>query len=142
MVPSGRNNYEFYRQPTFSGRRYGRHSGHNNNEPTIILGAIQDGNDCRTTVMLRNIPNRITRAQLKAFIDETNFGSYDFIYLRIDFKTGCNVGYAFINFGSAEDIIPFAMARQGRPWPWTPNSFKKAEISYASKCQHIPSRSC
>lgn len=34
-------------------------------------------------VMLRNIPNRVTQAQLKEIVDKTSLGDYDFMYLRI-----------------------------------------------------------
>jgi hypothetical protein len=39
--------------------------------------------------MLRNIPNKINQEMLKGIIDETSFGSYDFMYLRIDFANNC-----------------------------------------------------
>lgn len=32
------------------------------------------------------------------FLNETHMQMYDFVYLRMDFKNRCNVGYAFINF--------------------------------------------
>lgn len=69
---------------------------------------------------------------LKGIIDESSWGKYDFMYLRIDFANDCNVGYAFINFVDPLDIIDFANARGNQRW----NCFKSdkvAEISYASK---------
>jgi len=48
--------------------------------------------------MLRNIPNKVNQAMLKDIVDESSWGKYDFMYLRIDFANDCNVGYAFINF--------------------------------------------
>jgi len=39
--------------------------------------------------MLRNIPNKFTLKMLKEFIDESSFGTYDFVYLRIDFLNKC-----------------------------------------------------
>ncbi|QHO45700.1 uncharacterized protein [Arachis hypogaea] len=44
---------------------------------------------------------------LFAAIDENHHGTYDLMYLPIDFKNKCNVGYAFINMVSPSHIIPF-----------------------------------
>ena len=106
-------------------------------EHCIDVDTIKRGEDVRTTVMLRNIPNRITCHDLKYVLDHTSWGRYDFSYLRIDFARQCNVGYAFINFASPEDIIPFARAYQGREW-YVFNSHKRAQISYASESCHLP----
>jgi len=58
---------------------------------------IQRGEDRRTTLMVKNIPNKYTQKMLLATVDEQLKGTYDFFYLPIDFKNKCNVGYAFIN---------------------------------------------
>ncbi|TPX24788.1 hypothetical protein DIZ76_010231 [Coccidioides immitis] len=108
-----------------------------NNQNYVDIEKIRLGLDVRTTIMLRNIPNKIDQVMLKNIVDETSFGKYDFMYLRIDFANNCNVGYAFINFEDPIDIIDFANARAGRTWNCF-NSDKVAEISYAT----IQGRDC
>jgi hypothetical protein len=44
-------------------------------------------------VMLRNIPNKVDQAMLKEIIDQSSFGKYDFMYLRIDFSNDCKYVY-------------------------------------------------
>ena len=61
--------------------------------PALLMA----GEDKRTTLMVKNIPNKYTQRMLLATIDEQFAGHYDFFYLPIDFKNKCNVGYAFIN---------------------------------------------
>jgi hypothetical protein len=57
----------------------------------------------RTTVMLRNMPNNYTREMLLELVDSMGFAaSYDFAYLPIDFSSQAGLGYAFINFVSAD----------------------------------------
>ncbi|KIX10374.1 uncharacterized protein Z518_01456 [Rhinocladiella mackenziei CBS 650.93] len=111
------------------GRRFNQNGNHN----AIDIVRIRLGIDVRTTVMLRNLPNRVNQQMLKAILDITSFGCYDFMYLRIetDFANNCNVGYAFINF------IDFALARSGKRWNCF-SSDKIAEVSYAA----IQGRDC
>ncbi|OBT66028.1 hypothetical protein VE03_03167 [Pseudogymnoascus sp. 23342-1-I1] len=97
----------------------------------VDVNRIRQGLDVRTTIMLRNIPNKIDQQMLKGIIDETSFGFYDFMYLRIDFANNCNVGYAFINFEDPWHIIDFVETRAGQRWNRY-NSDKVAEVSYAT----------
>lgn len=70
-------------------------------------------------------------------MNESSFGKYDFMYLRIDFANNCNVGYAFINFEDPFSIIEFVNAKAGRRWGCY-HSDKIAEVSYAT----IQGRDC
>ncbi|KAG8532028.1 uncharacterized protein KY384_003664 [Bacidia gigantensis] len=108
--------------------------GHHN---VVDMDRIRAGLDVRTTIMLRNIPNKIDQAMLKDIVDETSLGKYDFMYLRIDFANNCNVGYAFINFEDPIWIVDFVNARAGHRWNRF-NSDKVAEVSYAT----IQGRDC
>ena len=98
--------------------------------------------------MLRNIPNKMdwvrnlpsrsaatklttVQISLKSLLDEVCFGTYDFVYLRIDFKSGCNVGYAFINFADVGGMIALIDRVERRCWT-AYRSSKAAEISYAT----------
>ncbi|CAN1847204.1 Protein MEI2-like 5 [Linum perenne] len=96
----------------------------------LDLDKIMRGEDTRTTLMIKNIPNKYTSKMLLAAIDEKHRGTYDFIYLPIDFKNKCNVGYAFINMVSPSHIIPFYEAFNGKKWEKF-NSEKVASLAYA-----------
>ncbi|KAF4989808.1 hypothetical protein FGRMN_8900 [Fusarium graminum] len=113
--------------------RYGRGPPRGLNN-VVDLEELVAGRDVRTTIMLRNIPNKVDQPLLKRIVDASSFGKYDFMYLRIDFANDCNVGYAFINFVKAEYIIDFVEARANKRW----NCFKSdkvAEVSYAKAIQ-------
>ncbi|XP_007025190.2 PREDICTED: protein MEI2-like 5 [Theobroma cacao] len=96
----------------------------------LDLDKIISGEDTRTTLMIKNIPNKYTSKMLLAAIDENHRGTYDFLYLPIDFKNKCNVGYAFINMLSPSHIVPFYEAFNGKKWEKF-NSEKVASLAYA-----------
>ncbi|CAN6485596.1 unnamed protein product [Victoria cruziana] len=102
----------------------------NKKQYELDIDRILRGEDTRTTLMIKNIPNKYTSKMLLAAIDEHHRGTYDFIYLPIDFKNKCNVGYAFINMIDAMQIIPFYEAFNGKKWEKF-NSEKVASLAYA-----------
>ncbi|XP_010491333.1 PREDICTED: protein MEI2-like 4 [Camelina sativa] len=95
----------------------------------LDVDRILSGKDSRTTLMIKNIPNKYTSKMLLAAIDEFCKGTYDFLYLPIDFKNKCNVGYAFINLTEPENIVPFYKAFNGKKWEKF-NSEKVASLAY------------
>ncbi|KAL6899119.1 hypothetical protein ACP4OV_005777 [Aristida adscensionis] len=102
----------------------------NKKQYELDVERIMRGDDTRTTLMIKNIPNKYTSKMLLAAIDENHKGTYDFIYLPIDFKNKCNVGYAFINMTNPQHIIPFYQTFNGKKWEKF-NSEKVASLAYA-----------
>jgi len=52
----------------------------------------------RTTVMMKNLPNNYTSKMLMELLEDEGFGgSYDLLYLPIDFHSSSGLGYAFLN---------------------------------------------
>ncbi|XP_064985296.1 protein MEI2-like 4 isoform X3 [Musa acuminata AAA Group] len=102
----------------------------NKKQYELDIESIICGEDSRTTLMIKNIPNKYTSKMLLAAIDENHRGTYDFIYLPIDFKNKCNVGYAFINMINPQHIIWFYQSFNGKKWEKF-NSEKVASLAYA-----------
>ncbi|XP_047327757.1 protein MEI2-like 5 isoform X2 [Impatiens glandulifera] len=107
-----------------------RQIGYEMKQFQIDLDKIRSCEDTRTTLMIKNIPNKYTSNMLIAAIDENFKGSYDFFYLPIDLKNKCNMGYAFINMISLSHVIFFYEAFNGKNWE-NFNSEKIASIAYA-----------
>ena len=96
----------------------------------LKIEKILDGSDTRTTVMIKNIPNKYTQKMLLVSIDKHFVGTYDFFYLPIDFKNKCNVGYAFVNFLDCSTIPAFYKEKHGKKWERF-KSEKICAITYA-----------
>jgi hypothetical protein len=96
----------------------------------INLLDILNCKDSRTTLMIKNIPNKYT---ISSFLDEINGNfkdTYDIFYLPIDYVNKCNLGFAFINFVESFHIILFYELYRGKKWKKF-NSDKKCELLYA-----------
>ncbi|TFK44789.1 hypothetical protein BDQ12DRAFT_35519 [Crucibulum laeve] len=97
----------------------------------LNLARIEEGLDTRTTVMVKNIPNKMSDKDLIAYIAKVCPRKIDFLYLRMDFQNGCNVGYAFVNFIHVQDLLLFAKKRLGEKWNMF-SSEKVLQMSYAN----------
>ncbi|OCH88259.1 hypothetical protein OBBRIDRAFT_780412 [Obba rivulosa] len=97
----------------------------------LNIAAIEEGKDMRTTVMIKNIPNKMSDKDLLAFIDRVCPRRIDFLYLRMDFQNGCNVGYAFVNFIAVGDLLHFAKTQLGVKWNMY-SSEKVLQMCYAT----------
>ncbi|XP_062110510.1 protein terminal ear1 homolog [Humulus lupulus] len=105
--------------------------------------------DTRTTVMIKNIPNKYSQKLLlnmldnhcihcneqianedRGGMDDQPFSSYDFVYLPIDFNNKCNVGYGFVNMTSPEATWRLYKAFHLQHWEVF-NSRKICEVTYA-----------
>ncbi|CAK8576618.1 unnamed protein product [Lathyrus sativus] len=93
-----------------------------------VVPVRPDGDE--TTVMIKNIPSKYTRDMIVKFLEnhcmvenakdrengEENTYSFDFVYLPIDFRTGLNKGYAFVNFTEASAAWRFVQTASNQKW--------------------------
>jgi len=86
--------------------------------------------DKRTTIMIKNIPNKYTISSFLAEINVNFKNTYDIFYLPIDYVNKCNLGFAFINFVEPFHIILFYELYRGKKWKKF-NSDKICELLYA-----------
>ncbi|UJO19113.1 Meiosis protein mei2 [Fulvia fulva] len=114
---------------TATGPRY----ANTETEPQCVrVDRINNGMDVRTTVMLRNLPNKWGVTEWKQMLDKYTFGMYDFSYLRIDFGNSYNVGYGFVNFTESRYIGNFLDAWMGQEWEPGHHPEKRVQLSYAT----------
>ena len=87
-----------------------------------------------TTVMLRNIPNKYTRAGLLTALSDFGFdpATCNNLYLPMDTDSGCNLGYAFLNFVSHGHALEFKDRFDGCRLP-SSGSRKVCSVVWANK---------
>lgn len=95
----------------------------------LDLNKIKSAEDLRTTLMIKNIPNKYSQSNLLNEINKAHKDKYNFLYLPIDFQNKANVGYAFINFLNPLFILDFYKDFQTKKWAKF-NSHKICEIKY------------
>lgn len=67
-----------------------------NDRNFLNTARIEEGLDTRTTVMIKNIPNKMTAKDLIQYINDVCPRKIDFLYLRMDFKNGAHAAAAFL----------------------------------------------
>ncbi|WPH00837.1 Hypothetical protein R9X50_00366700 [Acrodontium crateriforme] len=126
----GYSNYQRRNHRTYHENFYNNWAAPRGKKPEeVVAENIRNGTDVRTTIMLRNIPNDAVLADIKAALERSCFGRFDFVYLRFDFQKNKNVGYGFVNFDSPETILRFLHNEEGRPY--MAGSHREIQVSYA-----------
>ena len=87
--------------------------------------------DKRTTLIIRNIPNKYTIPLLLIELNENFKNKFDTIYLPQDKIRDTNLGFGFINFINPFHLIPFYEEFMGKKWNFY-NSQKRCFLAYSN----------
>ncbi|XP_073120948.1 protein MEI2-like 7 [Henckelia pumila] len=101
-------------------------------QPVPLPVAPASGQGWNTTVMIKNIPNRLRRDDILEFLDgycRAYSLEYDFLYLPMDFRKKGNLGYAFVNFTTGVAANKFKKILQNFKW----ETFRSDDGSFISK---------
>lgn len=84
-----------------------------------------------TTLMIRNVPNRYTQADLQEELEQLGCGgTFDFLYAPVDKSSKAGVGYAFVNFLEPAGAEQCATVLQGHAF-LRYGKAKEAKVSLA-----------
>ena len=95
----------------------------------INLDNIIKNIDKRTTLIIRNIPNKYTIPLLLIELNENFKNKFDTIYLPQDKIRDTNLGFGFINFINPFHLILFYEEFMGKKWKFY-NSQKRCFLAY------------
>ena len=96
----------------------------------IHIENILKSKDKRTTLIIRNIPNRYTISLLLQEINKNYYRKYDVVYLPQDYINNSNLGFGFINFLDHMYLIMFYEEFVGKKWNCF-NSNKRCQLAYS-----------
>ncbi|XP_010246492.1 PREDICTED: protein MEI2-like 7 [Nelumbo nucifera] len=106
--------------------------------PTVVFNGCESILHGSTTVMIKNLPNKLSREMLLGLLDkhcaeenekaqlglDSCLSEYDFVYLPMDFWLGNNLGYAFVNFTSSVAAERFYKSFNNYKW----NRFESKKV--------------
>ena len=70
---------------------------------SISLEKIENGEDKRTSVMIKNLPSSITKEDFKTILGDV--GNINYVYLPFDKKKNKYLGFAFVNVVNSKTLI-------------------------------------
>ncbi|XP_058102062.1 protein terminal ear1 homolog [Magnolia sinica] len=136
-------------QPKPSARRSSSSKSHHQKkqaDANFLFSEETISKDTRTTVMIKNIPNKYSQKLLLNMLDnhcihcneqiaegeeeDEPLSAYDFVYLPIDFTNKCNVGYGFVNLTSPKAAWRLYKSFHLQAWEVF-NSRKICQVTYA-----------
>ena len=96
----------------------------------INLDNIIRNKDKRTTLIIRNIPNKYTILLLLEELNHNFENKYDIVYLPQDYINNSNLGFGFINFLEPMHLVFFYDEFVGKKWNFF-NSKKRCNLAYS-----------
>ena len=97
----------------------------------IKIGNILKYKDKRTTLIIRNIPNKYNIELLLIELNEKFKNKFDMIFLPQDKIKDSNLGFGFINFLNPLNLILFYDEFTGKKWNYF-NSPKRCFLAYSN----------
>ena len=96
----------------------------------IHIENILKNKDKRTTLIIRNIPNRYNITLLLNELNKNYYRKYDVVYLPHDYINNSNLGFGFINFLEPIYLIMFYEEFEEKKWNCF-NSNKRCQLAYS-----------
>ena len=96
----------------------------------IHIENILKGKDKRTTLIVRNIPNRYSINSILQDLNQSFKHKFNVLYLPQDINNNSNLGYGFIDFIDHMHIPLFYEMFNGKNW-LKHNSFKICQLAYS-----------
>ena len=130
MNNNANNSNNFIQMPTISDR--GVPGLYNLDSPKNIMNLdnILKSRDKRTTLIIRNIPNKYTISLLLDELNQNFENKFDIVYLPQDYINNSNLGFGFINFVNHMHLILFYDEFVGKKWNCF-NSKKRCQLAYS-----------
>ena len=125
-----RNNSALLSYPIISDR--GVPGLYNLDSPKNIINIenILRNRDKRTTLIIRNIPNKYTIALLIKELNINFENKFDIVYLPQDYINNSNLGFGFINFVNPFHLVLFYEEFINKKWNFF-NSKKRCNLAYS-----------
>lgn len=125
-----KNNNNLFSYPIISER--GVPGLYNLDSPKNIINLenILRNRDKRTTLIIRNIPNKYTIALLLKELNHNFENKFDIVYLPQDYINNSNLGFGFINFLNPMHLILFYEEFVNKKWNFF-NSKKRCNLAYS-----------
>jgi RNA recognition motif-containing protein len=104
-------------------------------EQDSAIGETSANASLPTSVMLRNIPNKYTRAMLIDSLKDEDFDvskHCNNLYLPMDTGSGCNLGFCFLNFHTHDKATEFMKQMEGVRLP-SAGSRKVCSVVWANR---------
>eukprot|EP00747_Dinoflagellata_sp_TGD_P172289 gnl/TRDRNA2_/TRDRNA2_208438_c0_seq1.p1 gnl/TRDRNA2_/TRDRNA2_208438_c0~~gnl/TRDRNA2_/TRDRNA2_208438_c0_seq1.p1 ORF type:complete len:304 (-),score=16.29 gnl/TRDRNA2_/TRDRNA2_208438_c0_seq1:169-1080(-) len=102
---------------------------------SIDPGRIQAGVDTRRTILLRNVPARLTGEQVLEFLKAKTRGTdvrIKSLHLPLHISNGRNKTYCFVELGKPSDVVELHRCCHGHVWPGF-RAQKACQVVYAKR---------